>query len=104
VRLSIVRGGGLAGIATQTTLDRDELPPDGAAAFDEQVAAAGGFEQAGPPPPTHPDEQLYEVKLDDGEERVARFTDTSLPDGVRRLVEWAEGRPERKTEILPPGT
>jgi len=104
VKLSIVRGGGLAGIATQTTLDRDDLPPDGAAAFDEQVAAAGTFEEAGPTPSPHPDEMLYELKLTDGEERTARFTDTSLPDPVRRLVEWAEGRPERKTEILPPGT
>ena len=104
MKLSVVRGGGLAGLSTRTTLDRADLPPEAAAAFDEKVAAAGGFERAGPPPSRHPDEQLYEVKLTDGEERTARFTDTSLPDPVRRLVEWAEGRPERKAEILPPGT
>ena len=104
MKLAIVRGGGLAGLSTRTMLDSDDLPPEEAAALRERVgAAAPGFEAAGPPPPPHPDEQLYEVTLTDGEQRTARFTDTSLPDPVRRLLEWAEGRPERKTEILPPG-
>jgi hypothetical protein len=103
MKVSIVRGGGLAGVARQTTLDDADLPPDAAAAHREKVAAARGPLEAGPPPPPHPDEMLYEVRLSDGEEQTARFTDMSLPDPVRQLIEWVDAREESKTEFLPPG-
>ena len=103
MKVSIVRGGGLAGVARQTTLDDADLPPDAAAEFREKVAAARGPLDAGPAPPSHPDEMLYELTLSDGEEGTVRFSDMSLPDPVRQLVEWVDGRPEQKTEFLPPG-
>jgi hypothetical protein len=103
MKISVVRGGGLAGVARQTTLDDADLPPDAAAELREKAAAARGVEPIASAPPPTPGETLYEVTLSDGEERTARFRDMNLPDPVRQLVEWVDGRPEQKTEFLPPG-
>ena len=72
MKVSIVRGGGLAGIVTRTELDADRLPPDAARTLE-----------------------------DDHGRRTARFGDTTIPQPVRALVEWADARPERTMEIVP---
>jgi emfourin len=96
VKVSVVRGGGLAGISTRTELSAADLAEHDARTFAEKVRAAGlreGHEGTGR---AGPDQTLYEVVLDDGREPVrSRFTDDDIPDGVRRLVEWVDARPER---------
>jgi hypothetical protein len=104
MKISLVRSGGVAGgIVRQTTLDDADLPPDTAAELREKAAAARGVEPIASAPPPTPGETLYEVTLSDGEEQTARFRDMNLPDSVRKLIEWVDGRPEQKTEFLRPG-
>jgi hypothetical protein len=99
VKLSIVRGGGLAGIARRTEITSDALPPDAAQALAAQVSAVV------PVPPAAertPDEMLYIVCVDgpDGTTE-ARYTDANLPEEVRTLIAWADGRPERTDAFEP---
>jgi hypothetical protein len=105
MKLSIVRGGGLAPVVTRTELDADHLAPDATGAFHEKVAAVGPLEE---PPSAReaalPDELQYEVTLEDGgEKRSAQFSDSSLPSSLRALIEWADARPEQTTQIEPLG-
>jgi hypothetical protein len=101
VKVTIVRGGGLAGIATRTELDGADLSDADARAFAEAVGRAGPVMQS-PEPRGRPlpDQTLYDVRVDDGGHEVrARFDDETLPDEVRRLVEWVDARPERTHRI-----
>jgi len=97
VKVSVVRGGGVAGIATRTELSVGDLADEDARAFADKVRAAALPEQhVGGGDRVLPDQMLYEVVLDDGRAVVrSRFTDEDIPEGVRRLVEWIDGRPER---------
>jgi hypothetical protein len=100
VKVSVVRGGGLAGITTRTELARSSLPADEAETLDGLVEEAGVRHPAPAPSGRHPDQMLYEVAVsdDDGDVR-ARFTDEDLPEGARRLIEWIDSRPERTHRI-----
>ena len=96
MKVSVVRGGGVAGIATRTELSASALPDKDARTFRELVRDAALKEHHGSSGRTGPDRTLYEVALDDGETVVrSRFSDDDIPDGVRRLVEWIDRRPER---------
>jgi len=95
VRLSIVRGGGLAGVARRTELQSDALPEDAARTL-EAHASAGVLPAAADPSSPSPDEMLYEVCVERTEgTTTARYTDATLPEEVRALIAWADGRPER---------
>ena len=95
MKVSIVRGGGLAGVARRTELATDALPEDAARTLEAHAAAviplpaAGGARRA-------PDEMLYAVRVEgpDGATE-AHYTDATLPEDVRALIAWADGRPER---------
>jgi len=97
VKVSVVRGGGLAGITTRTELSTSALAEADARTLAEKVRAAALREsrpEAGGP--AGPDRTLYEVVIDDSGSVVrSRFTDDDLPESVRRLVEWVDARPER---------
>ncbi len=104
MKVSILRGGGLAGIVTRTELDADRLPPDAARALEKLVASAGPLEEPAQAASQSslPDELQYEVTLEDEHGRqTAHFGDTTIPQPVRTLVEWADARPERTMEIVP---
>jgi hypothetical protein len=63
---------------------------------------AAALQSAGGPAPRSaaPDEQQYEISVDDGGGQVTqRYTDTTLPEGVRQLVEWVDSRPERSFSL-----
>jgi hypothetical protein len=100
VKLSITRGGGLAGVPIQTELVSDELPPDAA---QELEAHAKAVVPAAAPRSRSPDEMLYTVRIeaDDGV-REAHYTDSTLPEEVRSLIAWTDQRPEKREEIGPP--
>lgn len=99
MKLSITRGGGVAGIATRTELASDALPPDAAQALKEKAKAVA------PAPPARtrqPDEMLYTVRVEhDDTATEAHYTDSTLPEEVRSLIEWADQRPERQEAIEP---
>jgi hypothetical protein len=47
----------------------------------------------------------YEVRVaDGGDPVVARYSDSSLSDGVRELIAWVGKRPEAHSAVRPPGT
>ncbi len=99
MKVTIVRGGGVGGMTTRTQLESDALP-----AADAQTLAAhvqGAALQAGAAPgPRSPDALLYEISVNDGGSDVTqRFTEDSLPEGVRQLVQWVDSRPERTDAI-----
>jgi hypothetical protein len=95
VKVSITRGGGVAGILRVVEVDADDVPADALAAL--RGSSGGG---SPPPSPRRPDEMTYAVRVGDSE---ARFTDSTLPDEVRRLIAWADAHPARREQIRPPG-
>ena len=104
MKLSIIRGGGLAGLTRLTELASEALPPGESAKLLELVEGAGLLGEAVPQeaPPAHPDEMSYEVGVEhQGRARTRRFTEQTLPDPVRRLIAWIDSRPERRQSIVP---
>jgi emfourin len=101
VRLSIVRGGGLAGVARRTEITTDALPEDAAQALEAQAAAVLPLAAPGDAPPTPArDELLYTVCVERADGTVeAHYTDSTLPEDVRALIAWADGRPERRDDL-----
>jgi hypothetical protein len=105
VKLTVVRGGGLAGLSSQAELSSDALPPAEATRLSELVEGAGLLGEAAPreAPPAHPDELSYEVSVEhEGRARTLRFTEQTLPDSVRSLIAWIDARPEHRKSIVPP--
>lgn len=101
MKLTIRRGGGFAGITTQTELDAQALPTPAAEAFAGEVARANlQVQPESPPARSWPDAQLYEISLEETEAPVSvHYTDENLPENVRQLVAWVDGRPERVESI-----
>ena len=107
MKLTITRGGGLAGLTRETALASDALPPDQATELHELVKGAGllGEAEAAPreAPPAHPDEMGYEVTVEhEGRARTERYTEQTLPDSIRSLIAWVDSRPEHRQSIVPP--
>jgi hypothetical protein len=100
VKVSIVRGGGLAGVARRTEITTDALPEDAARTLEAHAAAVVPAPPADAPRRT-PDEMLYTVCVEGAEGRTeAHYTDSTLPDDVRALIAWADGRPERRDDFV----
>jgi hypothetical protein len=106
MKVAVVRGGGVAGLTTRTRLAAEALPEGDAKALHELVRGSGLLTKPETPrqPPSHADELLYSVTVDDGErERTLRFSDESLPDEVRSLIEWVDAHPKGERELRRPG-
>jgi hypothetical protein len=105
VKLTVVRGGGLAGLSRQAELSSDALPPAEATKLSELVDGAGLLAEAAPreAQPAHPDEMSYEVSVEhEGRAQTLRFTEQTLPGSVRSLIAWIDSRPEHRKSIVPP--
>ena len=106
MKVSVVRGGGVAGLTSRVQLAAEALPDEDAKALAGRVHESQLLTMPEPPrPPTrHADQLLYAVSVDDGEnERTLRFTDETLPEQVRSLVEWVDSHPKGERQMLPPG-
>ena len=102
MKLTITRGGGLAGITRQTELASDALPDDDAATLHGQVEGAEwlGEDATREAPQAHPDEMSYEVTVEDhGRTTTRRFTEQTLPESLRSLIAWVDSRPERSQSL-----
>jgi hypothetical protein len=96
VDVSIIRGGGMAGIATRTQLASDALPQDAGRRLCELASAVAPADDAGG---RHPDETLYKVEVNG---MIAIYTETTLPEPVRALIAFVDERPERQDALEPP--
>ena len=106
MRVSVVRGGGLAGLVRTTTVDTGRLSAGDRrelAALVQQAelsgpAAAHGYEAP------EPDRFSYLVTVEDqGRRRQGGFTERSLPEGVRNLISWITTVDGHEDSIEPPG-
>jgi hypothetical protein len=103
LKLTVVRGGGLAGLTRQTELASEALPAGEAAELHELVEGAEWAGEAeARAAPANPDEMSYEVIVDDcGRTTTVRFTEQTLPEPIRLLIAWMDSRPERRQSIVP---
>jgi hypothetical protein len=107
MKVSIVRGGGLAGLVTATTVNTEDLGPADAESLRTRVAAARLPELAQPSAqaPSQPDRFSYEVTVEDGADRqTVRVREQDAPAQVRDLIRWVHNSPARRQEVTPPGT
>ena len=105
MKVSIVRGGGLAGIVTRTEVESDALAADDERMLREHAARLGALELEAP---AHeeavPDSLSYEITIeDDGETQQMRLFDEQLSEPLRALIEWVASVPEREERIEAPG-
>jgi emfourin len=106
VKVSIVRGGGVAGFATRTEVSTDSLPPDESRALEDKVNQSGLRElpEDASAATRHPDDLLYEVSVEDaGSVHTVRLSESATPDSIRSLIEWVDSVSEHgpKIETLP---
>jgi hypothetical protein len=98
MKVTVVRGGGIAGMTTRTQLDSNTLPAGEAQTLSSFVQGAALHEgaKARPPAPATPDDLLYEISVEDaGTQVTQRYSEGNLPDDIRQLVQWIDSRPER---------
>ena len=107
MKLSVVRGGGLAGIVTHTELATGALPPETEHALRARLTQSGLLdirESASSPDPT-PDALQYEITVEDaGTTRRVRLSEDEMPDPVRSFISWLESVPEREERVEAPGS
>jgi hypothetical protein len=104
LKLTITRGGGLAGLTRETELTSDALPDEEAATLHELVSGAesAGKELPREAPSVLPDEMSYQVSFEnEGQTTTLRFTEQTLPEALRSLIAWVDSRPERRQSIVP---
>ena len=93
MNVSIVRGGGIAGVATRTRLASDALPKEACERLRELASAVAPADDAAA---RHPDETLYKVEVNGV---IATHTETTLPEPVRALIDFVDERPERRDAL-----
>jgi hypothetical protein len=106
VKVTVVRGGGLAGLVTTTTADSDALAPDDAEALRAKVQGSGLLQLPArvSGPTRQPDAFDYAVTVEDGDHtQQVSLTEDALPPAVRSLISWVDTVPGRRDLIGPPG-
>jgi hypothetical protein len=104
--VSVVRGGGLAGVVQTTIADSETLAPEHAAQLRAKVDEAGFFALPGDTSrsPGTPDRFHYAVTVEDDDRKhtVCR-AESDLPDAVQDLIAWVNSVPGRQDRLAPPG-
>lgn len=106
MKVSIVRGGGIAGLVTVTTVDSASLAPEAAAELRARVERAGlsGTPERPGPPEGRPDRFDYELTVQDGGRVLTtRAREGDLPGPLRALISYVTSLPERQERVGPPG-
>jgi hypothetical protein len=106
VRVSVVRGGGFAGLVRTVSADTDQLAPGDGRELEALVRRAGLLDA--PPAPgsgePRPDQFTFTVTVEDqGHRRTSAFSERSLPREVRDLVSWVSTVSGHEERIEPPG-
>jgi len=106
MKVSVVRGGGLAGVATGTAVSSDSLPPEEADKLKRKVEEAGVLDAPDQEPgrPSHPDELSYGLTVEhEGVKRTVTLREGEVPDPVRGLISWIDQHPDREEWVGSPG-
>jgi galactose-1-phosphate uridylyltransferase len=112
LRVSITRGGGLAGLVITTAVDTSTLTEKDAATLREMVRAANlehvvpsSTSAAIPDEQTYEiDEQTYEITVESEEiSRTVVMSERDLTAAIRSLMAWVESVPGHERTIRPPG-
>jgi hypothetical protein len=102
VKVSVVRGGGVAGLVTSTELDSADLAAGEADALRGAVerARAAHVPQAGA---ALPDRFGYEVRVEDEGAAETLRAREPVPDPLRELITLVQESPARRRRTAPPG-
>jgi hypothetical protein len=105
MKVSIVRGGGIAGLVATTAVDSAALRADDAEELRQRVARALSPGRSAPSAgPTMPDELNYEIAIEDERGRqTVQLPEGQLSADERALIEWVENSPQREEHLGPPG-
>jgi hypothetical protein len=100
VKVAILRSGGVAGFVTRTELESASLPEALRPEFETQLQRALDTNLPSRIVSGGVDERRYEISLDNGEEPITlRFNDRDVPEPIRALIDWTDGRSERQISI-----
>jgi Emfourin len=102
MKVSIVRGGGLAGLVKTTAVDTDALSPEDAQLLREKVEAAGISDLPGELTSggQQKDRFSYALTVEDAEgEHTVQASEEALPARIRSLVSWLDTVPQREERI-----
>jgi hypothetical protein len=106
VKVSIVRGGGVSGLVTVTTVDSGTLSPEDARTLAGMAEEANVFDgpEVTSAEASGPDELQVSVTLEDGaRRRTVTAAEHDLPNSLRSLVAWVSSAPGRTEEVTSPG-
>ena len=106
MKVSVVRGGGVSGLVTVTSVDSLALSSEDAETLAGLVEETGAFDgpEPGPGGRSVPDELQVAVKLEDGgRRRTLSGAEHDLPGPLRSLIDWVSAAPGRTEEVGPPG-
>jgi emfourin len=107
MKVSVVRGGGVSGLVTVTTVDSRTLSPDDSKALSRMVEEADAFDgpDVAATDRAAPDEFQVSVTLEDAtRRRTVTAAEHDLPSRLRSLVDWVSAAPGRTEEVGPPGS
>ena len=102
MKISIVRGGGLAGVVTATTLNVADLSEQDAAVLRDRVNQAELFSlpEHGQSAPPQPDSFYYELTVEDEHRRhTVRLGEQGLSPQLREFITWVYAAPDRRQEV-----
>ncbi|MFF5114254.1 protealysin inhibitor emfourin [Streptosporangium sp. NPDC000509] len=106
MKVSIVRGGGIAGLVTVTTVDSASLAPDDETELRARVERAGlsGVPERQVGAEGRPDRFDYELTVEDGGHVLTtRAREGDLSGALRALISYVTSLPGRQERIGPPG-
>ncbi|MBB5153505.1 protealysin inhibitor emfourin [Saccharopolyspora phatthalungensis] len=97
LRVTIVRGGGLAGLVITTAVDTSALTEQDATTLRDLVRAADLENVPSSTSPAMPDEQAFEITVETEESsRTVVLNERDLSGAVRSLVAWVTKRSDLK--------
>lgn len=90
MKVTVVRGGGLAGGVVEVSVDTADLDDTAAAELRARARAVGVPDLTDRPRRARPDGVRVELALtdDEGAASAVRFDEHDAPDGARDLVRW----------------
>jgi hypothetical protein len=101
LKVTVVRGGGLAGLVSSTAVDTTTLAAADADALRARVRRASlAVSDAAAP---QPDRETVEIVIEDDEGAVTSMNADELSPTVRALIDWVESAPGRTEQLGPPG-